>query len=98
MTIKMRQTFMDMMSILIRLHILWDALRADGEFIGNVEKIVSAIVDYPFITGRSTGGFYEAVNCWWKHLKMVFVVMAGKSRRKGLYGQNIRRKKSCSIN
>lgn len=39
--------------------ILRDATGEDGEFIGNVGKTISAIVDYPFITGRSTGDSYK---------------------------------------
>jgi putative intracellular protease/amidase len=34
--------------------ILRDATAPDGEYIGNVGKTTSVIVDYPFITGRST--------------------------------------------
>jgi len=34
--------------------ILRDAVGADGEYIGNVGHAESVIVDYPFITGRST--------------------------------------------
>lgn len=39
--------------------ILRDAVGAEGEFIGNVGKTISAIVDYPFITGRSTADSYK---------------------------------------
>lgn len=35
--------------------ILRDATGPDGGFIGNVGHRISALVDYPFITGRSTG-------------------------------------------
>jgi putative intracellular protease/amidase len=35
--------------------ILRDATGPDGQYIGNVGHLVSALVDYPFITGRSTG-------------------------------------------
>src|SRR5712691_11603613 len=35
-------------------YILRDATGPDGAYIGNVGKPVSVIVDYPFITGRST--------------------------------------------
>ncbi len=40
-------------------YILRDAVGKDGEFIGNVGKNISAIVDYPFITGRSTADSYK---------------------------------------
>lgn len=39
--------------------ILRDAVGPDGEFIGNVGRTISAIVDYPFITGRSTADSYR---------------------------------------
>lgn len=39
--------------------ILRDAVGPEGEFIGNVGKTISAVVDYPFITGRSTGDSYK---------------------------------------
>lgn len=39
--------------------ILRDAVGETGEFIGNVGKTISAIVDYPFITGRSTADSYK---------------------------------------
>lgn len=39
--------------------ILRDAVGADGEFHGNVGKTISAIVDYPFVTGRSTADSYK---------------------------------------
>ncbi|MBD5089013.1 MAG: type 1 glutamine amidotransferase domain-containing protein [Clostridiales bacterium] len=39
--------------------ILRDAVGHEGEFIGNVGKTISAVVDYPFITGRSTGDSYK---------------------------------------
>ncbi|MCX5697782.1 MAG: type 1 glutamine amidotransferase domain-containing protein [Candidatus Omnitrophica bacterium] len=39
--------------------ILRDAVGAEGEFHGNVGRTVSALVDYPFITGRSTGDSYK---------------------------------------
>ncbi|NLT56332.1 MAG: type 1 glutamine amidotransferase domain-containing protein [Actinomycetales bacterium] len=35
-------------------HILRDAVGPDGRFIGNVGHRTSVIVDYPFVTGRST--------------------------------------------
>jgi putative intracellular protease/amidase len=35
-------------------YILRDAVGPDGEYIGNFGKEISVIVDYPFITGRST--------------------------------------------
>lgn len=40
-------------------YILRDAVGKRGEFIGNVGKNISAIVDYPFITGRSTNDSYK---------------------------------------
>jgi len=39
--------------------ILRDAVGPTGEFIGNVGRTISVIVDYPFITGRSTGDSYK---------------------------------------
>lgn len=39
--------------------ILRDAVGEEGAFIGNVGKTISAIVDYPFITGRSTADSYK---------------------------------------
>jgi putative intracellular protease/amidase len=39
--------------------ILRDAVGPDGMFHGNVGKTISAIVDYPFITGRSTADSYK---------------------------------------
>lgn len=39
--------------------VLRDAVGPEGEFIGNVGKTLSTIVDYPFITGRSTGDSYK---------------------------------------
>lgn len=39
--------------------ILRDAVGPDGQFIGNVGRTISAIVDYPFITGRSTADSYK---------------------------------------
>lgn len=39
--------------------ILRDAVGPDGMFHGNVGKAISAIVDYPFITGRSTADSYK---------------------------------------
>jgi len=39
--------------------ILRDATGDSGEFLGNVGKTISAIVDYPFITGRSTADSYK---------------------------------------
>lgn len=38
--------------------ILRDAVGPEGRFHGNVGKTISAIVDYPFITGRSTADSY----------------------------------------
>ena len=35
-------------------YILRDAVGPDGEYIGNFGKEISVIVDYPFVTGRST--------------------------------------------
>jgi putative intracellular protease/amidase len=39
--------------------ILRDAVGPEGQFIGNVGRTISAIVDYPFITGRSTADAYK---------------------------------------
>ena len=39
--------------------ILRDAVGPNGEFHGNVGKTISAIVDYPFITGWSTADSYK---------------------------------------
>jgi putative intracellular protease/amidase len=39
-------------------YILRDATAPDGEYIGNVGHATSVIVDYPFITGRSTPDSY----------------------------------------
>lgn len=39
-------------------YILRDATGADGQYHGNVGKPISTIVDYPFITGRSTPDSY----------------------------------------
>jgi putative intracellular protease/amidase len=39
-------------------YILRDATGADGQYHGNVGKPISVIVDYPFITGRSTPDSY----------------------------------------
>ena len=39
--------------------ILRDAVGEEGMFHGNVGKSISAIVDYPFITGRSTADSYK---------------------------------------
>lgn len=39
--------------------ILRDAVGPDGQFHGNVGRTISAIVDYPFITGRSTADSYR---------------------------------------
>lgn len=39
--------------------ILRDAVGPQGGFHGNVGKTISALVDYPFITGRSTGDSYK---------------------------------------
>jgi putative intracellular protease/amidase len=40
-------------------YILRDATLPDGAYIGNFGKAVSCIVDYPFITGRSTSDSYK---------------------------------------
>jgi putative intracellular protease/amidase len=40
-------------------HILRDAVGPEGQFIGNVGHRISVIVDYPFITSRSTAGSVE---------------------------------------
>lgn len=40
-------------------HILRDAVGPTGQFIGNVGHRISVIVDYPFITSRSTAGSVE---------------------------------------
>jgi putative intracellular protease/amidase len=40
--------------------ILRDAVGPDGAFIGNVGHSISALLDYPFITARSTPDAYEA--------------------------------------
>jgi len=39
--------------------ILRDAVGPEGQFHGNVGRQISAIVDYPFITGRSTADSYK---------------------------------------
>lgn len=39
-------------------YILRDATGSEGEFIGNFGKATSVVVDYPFITGRSTSDGY----------------------------------------
>lgn len=39
-------------------YILRDATAPDGQYHGNVGKVTSVIVDYPFITGRSTPDSY----------------------------------------
>ena len=39
-------------------YILRDATAPEGEYIGNVGHATSVIVDYPFITGRSTPDSY----------------------------------------
>jgi putative intracellular protease/amidase len=39
--------------------ILRDATGPDGAFHGNVGRKISALVDYPFITGRSTADSYK---------------------------------------
>lgn len=39
--------------------ILRDAVGSEGQFHGNVGRQISAIVDYPFITGRSTADSYK---------------------------------------
>lgn len=41
-------------------YILRDAVGPTGEFIGNVGRPISVIVDYPFITSRSTA---ESAEC-----------------------------------
>ena len=63
-------------------YILRDATAPDGEYIGNVGQETSVIVDYPFITGRSTPDSYLTGE------KMVEVLeegpdagMAGSSRQ-----------------
>jgi len=43
-------------------YILRDATGPNGQFHGNVGKETSVIVDYPFITGRSTPDSYETGN------------------------------------
>jgi putative intracellular protease/amidase len=40
-------------------YILRDATLPDGEYIGNFGKRISCIVDYPFVTGRSTSDSYK---------------------------------------
>jgi len=40
-------------------YILRDATGPEGQYHGNVGKVTSVIVDYPFITGRSTPDSYE---------------------------------------
>jgi len=40
-------------------HILRDAVGPDGEYIGRVGHETSVLVDYPFITSRSTASSYE---------------------------------------
>lgn len=40
-------------------YILRDATAPDGEYIGNFGREISAIVDYPFVTGRSTADSYK---------------------------------------
>lgn len=40
-------------------YVLRDAVGPEGEFHGNVGKETSVIVDYPFITARSTGDSYK---------------------------------------
>ena len=39
-------------------YILRDATAPDGAYIGNFGKEISVIVDYPFVTGRSTADSY----------------------------------------
>lgn len=39
--------------------ILRDAVGSNGMFHGNVGKTISEVVDYPFITGRSTADSYK---------------------------------------
>ncbi len=39
--------------------ILRDAVGSEGQFHGNVGRRISAVVDYPFITGRSTADSYK---------------------------------------
>jgi hypothetical protein len=39
-------------------YILRDATGSEGQYHGNVGKEISVIVDYPFITGRSTADSY----------------------------------------
>lgn len=54
-------------------YILRDAVGPDGQYIGNVGKKTSVIVDYPFITGRSTACSYlcgeKLLECLEKGLK-----------------------------
>jgi putative intracellular protease/amidase len=40
-------------------YILRDATGPEGQYHGNVGKTISVIVDYPFVTGRSTADSYE---------------------------------------
>lgn len=40
-------------------YILRDATQPGGEYIGNFGKKISCIVDYPFVTGRSTSDSYK---------------------------------------
>jgi putative intracellular protease/amidase len=42
-------------------YILRDATGPEGGFIGNFGKVLSVVVDYPFITGRSTHDSYATV-------------------------------------
>ena len=55
-------------------YILRDATAPDGEYIGNVGHATSVIVDYPFITGRSTPDSYLTGE------KMVEVLEKGLTR------------------
>jgi hypothetical protein len=41
-----------------REYILCDAAGPDGQYVGNFSKETSVIVDYPFVTGRSTPDSY----------------------------------------
>lgn len=50
-------------------YILRDAVGPNGQFHGNVGRKISAIVDYPFITGRSTADSYKTGELLVKVLK-----------------------------
>ncbi len=55
-------------------YILRDATAPDGAYIGNFGKEISVIVDYPFVTGRSTADSYTTGN------KLVEVLEKGLKR------------------